>query len=80
MLTFLSVVLTTLVTLTTLSPHTVVEGYPSNRDRIPNGYRVPDPCRPGRTAQNRSAWKHLMTAIYRSAQAETSVDVAADGH
>ncbi|GFR61849.1 endonuclease-reverse transcriptase [Elysia marginata] len=31
-------------------------------------------------AQNRSDWKHLMTAIYRSAQAETSVDVAADGH
>ncbi|GFR95013.1 hypothetical protein ElyMa_006263700 [Elysia marginata] len=31
-------------------------------------------------AQNRSDWKHLKTAIYRSAQAETSVDVAADGH
>ncbi|GFR75421.1 hypothetical protein ElyMa_003919000 [Elysia marginata] len=31
-------------------------------------------------AQNRSDWKHLTTAIYRSAQAETSVDVAADGH
>ncbi|GFR71424.1 hypothetical protein ElyMa_005678700 [Elysia marginata] len=29
---------------------------------------------------NRSDWKHLRTAIYRSAQAETSVDVAADGH
>ncbi|GFR89941.1 hypothetical protein ElyMa_004292100 [Elysia marginata] len=28
----------------------------------------------------KSDWKHLMTAIYRSAQAETSVDVAADGH
>ncbi|GFR77852.1 hypothetical protein ElyMa_005834600 [Elysia marginata] len=31
-------------------------------------------------AQNRSDWKHLTTAIYRSAQAETSVAVAADGH
>ncbi|GFR82977.1 hypothetical protein ElyMa_004112300 [Elysia marginata] len=31
-------------------------------------------------AQNRSDWKHLMTAIYRSAQAETSFDVAADGY
>ncbi|GFS16868.1 hypothetical protein ElyMa_001483400 [Elysia marginata] len=31
-------------------------------------------------AQNRSGGKHLTTAIYRSAQAETSVDVAADGH
>ncbi|GFS00395.1 hypothetical protein ElyMa_001070300 [Elysia marginata] len=31
-------------------------------------------------AKNRSDWKHLTTAIYRSAQAETSVDVAADGH
>ncbi|GFR63204.1 hypothetical protein ElyMa_000150100 [Elysia marginata] len=31
-------------------------------------------------AQNRSDWKHLTTAIYRSAQAETSVEVAADGH
>ncbi|GFR91159.1 transporter [Elysia marginata] len=33
-------------------------------------------------AQNRSDWKHLTTAIYRSAHAErlTSVDVAADGH
>ncbi|GFR93923.1 RNA-directed DNA polymerase from mobile element jockey-like [Elysia marginata] len=31
-------------------------------------------------AQNRSDWKHLTTAIYRSAQAETSVDVAADEH
>ncbi|GFR63794.1 hypothetical protein ElyMa_003615000 [Elysia marginata] len=31
-------------------------------------------------AQNKSDWKHLTTAIYRSAQAETSVDVAADGH
>ncbi|GFS17474.1 hypothetical protein ElyMa_003239700 [Elysia marginata] len=31
-------------------------------------------------AQNRSDWKHLTTAIYRSAQAEMSVDVAADGH
>ncbi|GFS17029.1 hypothetical protein ElyMa_006811700 [Elysia marginata] len=31
-------------------------------------------------AQNRSDWKHLTSAIYRSAQAETSVDVAADGH
>ncbi|GFS12534.1 hypothetical protein ElyMa_003114300 [Elysia marginata] len=31
-------------------------------------------------AQNRSDWKHLTTVIYRSAQAETSVDVAADGH
>ncbi|GFS02273.1 zinc finger protein 408 [Elysia marginata] len=31
-------------------------------------------------AQNRSDWKHLTTAIYRSAQAETSIDVAADGH
>ncbi|GFS00326.1 hypothetical protein ElyMa_006396200 [Elysia marginata] len=31
-------------------------------------------------AQNRSDWKHLTTAIYRSAQAETSVDVAADWH
>ncbi|GFR96345.1 hypothetical protein ElyMa_000966500 [Elysia marginata] len=33
-------------------------------------------------AQNRSDWKYryLTTAIYRSAQAETSVDVAADGH
>ncbi|GFR71019.1 hypothetical protein ElyMa_005668100 [Elysia marginata] len=30
-------------------------------------------------AQNRSDWKHLTTAIYRSVQAETSVDVAADG-
>ncbi|GFS00840.1 hypothetical protein ElyMa_004565800 [Elysia marginata] len=30
--------------------------------------------------QNRSDWKHLTTAIYRSAQAETSVDVAADWH
>ncbi|GFS00458.1 endonuclease-reverse transcriptase [Elysia marginata] len=31
-------------------------------------------------AQNRSDWKHLTTAIYRSAQAETSVDIAADRH
>ncbi|GFS26484.1 endonuclease-reverse transcriptase [Elysia marginata] len=31
-------------------------------------------------AQNRSDWKHLTTAVYKSAQAETSVDVAADGH
>ncbi|GFR93319.1 hypothetical protein ElyMa_004376000 [Elysia marginata] len=31
-------------------------------------------------AQNRSDWKQLSTAIYRSAQAETSVDVAEDGH
>ncbi|GFS04590.1 very-long-chain enoyl-CoA reductase [Elysia marginata] len=31
-------------------------------------------------AQNRSDWKHLTTATYRSPQAETSVDVAADGH
>ncbi|GFR83920.1 hypothetical protein ElyMa_002405000 [Elysia marginata] len=31
-------------------------------------------------AQNRSDWKHLTTAILQSAQAETSVDVAADGH
>ncbi|GFS22555.1 hypothetical protein ElyMa_001618600 [Elysia marginata] len=31
-------------------------------------------------AQNRSDWKHLTTAIYSSAKAETSVDVAADGH
>ncbi|GFS21623.1 hypothetical protein ElyMa_005087900 [Elysia marginata] len=32
-------------------------------------------------AQNSSSdWKHLTTAIYRSAQVETSVDVAADGH
>ncbi|GFS17839.1 endonuclease-reverse transcriptase [Elysia marginata] len=31
-------------------------------------------------AQNRSDWKHLTTAIYRSAQAEMSVNVAADGH
>ncbi|GFS04527.1 hypothetical protein ElyMa_002914200 [Elysia marginata] len=31
-------------------------------------------------AQNRSDWKHLTTAIYRSAQAETSVDFEADGH
>ncbi|GFS27413.1 hypothetical protein ElyMa_005266800 [Elysia marginata] len=31
-------------------------------------------------AQNRSDWKHLTTAVYRSAQAETSVDLAADGH
>ncbi|GFR64354.1 hypothetical protein ElyMa_005505200 [Elysia marginata] len=31
-------------------------------------------------AQNRSDWKHLTTAIYRSAQEETSVDVAAYGH
>ncbi|GFR83974.1 endonuclease-reverse transcriptase [Elysia marginata] len=31
-------------------------------------------------AQNRSDWNRLTTAIYRSAQAETSVDVAADGH
>ncbi|GFS01610.1 hypothetical protein ElyMa_006426800 [Elysia marginata] len=31
-------------------------------------------------AQNKSDWKHLTTAIYRSAQAETSVNVAADGH
>ncbi|GFR62908.1 hypothetical protein ElyMa_001882000 [Elysia marginata] len=31
-------------------------------------------------AQNRSDWKHQTTSIYRSAQAETSVDVAADGH
>ncbi|GFR86036.1 endonuclease-reverse transcriptase [Elysia marginata] len=31
-------------------------------------------------AQNRSHWKHLTTAIYRSVQAETSVDVVADGH
>ncbi|GFR88825.1 RxLR effector candidate protein [Elysia marginata] len=30
-------------------------------------------------AQNRSDWKHRTTATYRSAQAETSVDVAADG-
>ncbi|GFS19593.1 hypothetical protein ElyMa_006877100 [Elysia marginata] len=30
-------------------------------------------------AQNRSDWKHLATASYRSAQAETTVDVAADG-
>ncbi|GFS03899.1 hypothetical protein ElyMa_004643500 [Elysia marginata] len=30
--------------------------------------------------KNRSDWKHLTTAIYRSAQAETSVDIAADGH
>ncbi|GFR88144.1 hypothetical protein ElyMa_000763100 [Elysia marginata] len=32
------------------------------------------------TAQNRSDWKHLTTAICRSAQADTSVDLAADGH
>ncbi|KAK3781621.1 hypothetical protein RRG08_029285 [Elysia crispata] len=25
--------------------------YPPNRDRIPNGFNVPDPCRPGSTAQ-----------------------------
>ncbi|GFR70409.1 hypothetical protein ElyMa_000327400 [Elysia marginata] len=31
-------------------------------------------------AQNRPDWKHLTAAIYRSAQAEMSVDVAADGH
>ncbi|GFR81234.1 hypothetical protein ElyMa_000599400 [Elysia marginata] len=31
-------------------------------------------------SQNRSDWKHLTTAIYRSAQVETPVDVAADGH
>ncbi|GFS09783.1 hypothetical protein ElyMa_003045100 [Elysia marginata] len=32
-------------------------------------------------AQNRSDWKHLTQAIiYRSTQAETSVDVAAEGH
>ncbi|GFS04434.1 hypothetical protein ElyMa_001175900 [Elysia marginata] len=32
-------------------------------------------------AQNGFDWKHLTTAIInRSAQAETSVDVAADGH
>ncbi|GFR92511.1 hypothetical protein ElyMa_002620200 [Elysia marginata] len=31
-------------------------------------------------AQNRSDWKLLTTAIYRSAQAETSVDIAADRH
>ncbi|GFR96511.1 hypothetical protein ElyMa_000971100 [Elysia marginata] len=31
-------------------------------------------------AQNRSDGKHLTTAMYRSDQAETSVDVAADGH
>ncbi|GFR89658.1 hypothetical protein ElyMa_000799400 [Elysia marginata] len=30
--------------------------------------------------RDRSDRKHLTTAIYRSAQAETSVDVAADGH
>ncbi|GFR75464.1 hypothetical protein ElyMa_003920500 [Elysia marginata] len=31
-------------------------------------------------AHNRSDWKHLTTAIYRSAQADMSVDVAVDGH
>ncbi|GFS27043.1 hypothetical protein ElyMa_001737500 [Elysia marginata] len=31
-------------------------------------------------AHNISVWKHLTIAIYRSAQAETSVDIAADGH
>ncbi|GFS06899.1 hypothetical protein ElyMa_002975500, partial [Elysia marginata] len=31
-------------------------------------------------AQDRSNWKHLTTAIYRSAQTDTSVDVAADRH
>ncbi|GFN99774.1 temptin [Plakobranchus ocellatus] len=25
--------------------------WPSNRDLLPNGYNIPDPCRPGRTAQ-----------------------------
>ncbi|GFR98365.1 hypothetical protein ElyMa_006348300 [Elysia marginata] len=30
-------------------------------------------------AKNRSDWKHLTTAIYRSVKAETSVNVAADG-
>ncbi|GFS07684.1 hypothetical protein ElyMa_004738900 [Elysia marginata] len=31
-------------------------------------------------AQNRSDWKPLTTAVYRSVQAETSVNVTADGH
>ncbi|KAK3767664.1 hypothetical protein RRG08_022699 [Elysia crispata] len=50
MLNVLSFAVWSLTLMTVLAP-LAVDSYPSNRDRIPNGYRVPDPCRPGRTAQ-----------------------------
>ncbi|GFS20375.1 hypothetical protein ElyMa_005054600 [Elysia marginata] len=43
-------------------------------------HSINDLDHPRSIAQNRSDWKHLTIAIYRSAQAETSVDVAADWH
>ncbi|RUS78521.1 hypothetical protein EGW08_013699 [Elysia chlorotica] len=49
-----SLLLSTAILLTVLAP-LAVDSYPTNRDRIPNGYNVPDPCRPGRTAQWTSA-------------------------
>ncbi|GFS20844.1 hypothetical protein ElyMa_001581000 [Elysia marginata] len=52
-----------------------------NSDHWPTRlHSIKDLDHPRDIAQNRSDWKHRMTAMYRSAQAETSVDVAADGH
>ncbi|GFS14825.1 hypothetical protein ElyMa_006756200 [Elysia marginata] len=52
-----------------------------NNDHWPTGlHSINDLYHLRDIAQNRSDWKHLTTAIYRSAEAETSVDVAADGH
>ncbi|RUS91186.1 hypothetical protein EGW08_001099 [Elysia chlorotica] len=34
-----------------LTQPNLANSYPAGRDRIPNGYNVPDPCRPGRTTQ-----------------------------
>ncbi|GFO26730.1 temptin [Plakobranchus ocellatus] len=47
---YLSAVLLTCTAMLLDTPG-VADAFPSNRDRIPNGYRVADPCRPGRTAQ-----------------------------
>ncbi|GFS04880.1 hypothetical protein ElyMa_006506800 [Elysia marginata] len=52
-----------------------------NSDHLPTRlHSINDLDHPRDIAPNRSDWKHLTTAIYRSAQAETSVDVASDGY